>query len=87
MLVGYHSREVVVVRRRRWWARRSAASPARQGAEPRCPGEGGAEVVDLIDLARPPLKLVPLENLLPPSARTGPDATVLPLIRNVSRSD
>lgn len=44
-------------------------------------------MVDLTDLARPPLKLVPLENLLPPSARTGPDATVLPLVREVSRSD
>jgi len=76
-----------VVRGRRWWARRNAASAGRQGAEPRCPDKDDAEVVDLTDLARPPLKLVPLENLLPPSARTGPDATVLPLVREVSRSD
>ncbi len=67
---------------RRWhWTRRSAAAGkvrARQAPQRRCPEEDEARLVDLIDLARPPRKLVPLENLLPPEPTVEPPEELAP---------
>ncbi len=64
---------------RRWRRRvRKAEREQEPEAVGRCPGGEDADpvVVDLIDLARPPLKLVPLENLLPSVTTSERDAGV-----------
>ena len=78
----------MVTMARRWRRRTRGAAPAPRlvqapGASDRCDGHTDRDpsvpdpsVVDLIDLARPPLKLVPLENLLPSTAPTDPDTEV-----------
>ena len=68
---------------RRWRRRSRGTAPAPGRAQGRqasdlCDGstDGDPSFVDLIDLARPPLKLVPLENLLPSTAAAASDIEV-----------
>gem|GEM_PF-6826310 len=68
---------------RRWRRRSRSTAPAgihdrQRRAAGRCDqsADGDPAVVDLIDLTRPPLKLVPLENLLPSTTALGSDTEV-----------